>query len=207
MARFTIKGNHLYTVDFNNLRTFDISQPQAMHYIDRINAGFGIETIFPYGNLLFLGAQNGMHIYDISNPDLPKKISFTPHFQSYDPVVVQGNYAYVTLRSMGWNRGNMLQIYDISNLSNPQLLKEYPMNGPRGLGIDGEYLFVCDDVLKLFKISQSVNLELISTFNIQAIDVIPAANTLYVIAQDGFYQYAYENMSLSLISKIVIPRP
>jgi len=208
MARFTIKGNYLYAVDFDNLQVFDISNPVYTQSIDHQHVGFGIETIFPAGNHLFLGARNGMYIYGLQNPGKPNKISFTPHFVSYDPVVVQDNYAYVTLRQGdglgGW--GNMLQIYDISKLDRPQLIREYPMWGPRGLGIDGNKLFICDDKLKIFNLKTPSDIELIESFDISAIDVIPDGETLYVIAEDGFYQYSYTQGNVALISKITIPK-
>jgi hypothetical protein len=208
MARFTIKGNYLYAVDFDNLQVFEITNPSAVSSIDHQYVGFGIETIFPAGNHLFLGARNGMYIYSLQDPLKPKRISYTPHFVSYDPVVVQDNYAYVTLRQGdgfgGW--GNLLQIYDISKLERPVLLKEYSMWGPRGLGIDGDKLFICDDKLKVYHLKTPSELELIESFEVNAIDVIPDGETLYVIAEDGFYQYSYANGSVTLISKITIPK-
>lgn len=204
MARFTIKGDYLYSVDFENLHVFNINNPQDIIYEKEHQAGFGIETIFPFGELLFLGAQNGMHIYSIENPANPEKISFTPHFVSYDPVVVQGDFAYVTLRS-DFNIGrNLLQVYDITNLSDPQLLKEYNMTGPRGLGVDGDQLFVCDDVIKIYDIGNGVDLTLKNTIPVTALDVIPMDNILYVVATDGLYQYTYDSNYISLLSKITI---
>ncbi len=208
MARFTIKDSYLYAVDFDNIHVFDITNPSSLTKIAHQRVGFGIETIFPAGNHLFLGAQNGMYIYSLQNPQKPKKISFTPHFVSYDPIVVQDDYAYVTLRQGdgfgGW--GNLLQIYDISKLERPVLLQEYPMWGPRGLGIDGDKLFICDDILKVFHMKTPTELELMESFEINAIDVIPDGETLYVVAEDGFYQYSYASASVNLISKITIPK-
>lgn len=207
MARFTIKGNYLYTVDAETLHTFDISNPANVVHLQEQYLGFGIETIFPTENHLFIGARNGMYIYDVSDPAKPIKKSYTPHFVSYDPVVVQGNYAYVTLRSgsESWNRGNLLQIYDVSQPNSPVLLTEYEMTGPRGLGIDEDKLFVCDDVLKVYKITNGHQLELITYFNIEALDVIPEENHLYVVARDGFYQYSYSGDSIEFLSKVTLP--
>jgi hypothetical protein len=207
MARFTIKGNFLYTVDHKSLHTFDISAPNNVSHLYKQNLGFGIETIFPTENHLFIGARNGMHIYELSNPSRPSKKSFTPHFVSYDPVVVQGDFAYVTLRSdenFGTGR-NLLQIYDISKLSDPVLLSQHNMVGPRGLGIDGDKLFICDNVLKVFKVTNGDQIQLIKTFNIQAIDVIPENEKLYVVAEDGFYQYSYNDDNIEFLSKITLP--
>lgn len=209
MARFAIVNNYLYTVDHHNLHTFEITEMmsfQNLWYLNKTNAGFGIETIYPYRNILFLGAQNGMHIYDLANPGQPNKASFTPHFMSNDPVVVNDNYAYVTLRSenLWWMRVNMLQIYDISDLKNPILMKEYNMDNPKGLGIDGNLLFICDNKLKVFKLNTPLEIEKIAEFNIPAIDVIPKGNHLYVVASDGFYQYRYADESITLLSKIAL---
>jgi hypothetical protein len=207
MARFTIKGDFLYTVDHESLHTFNISTPTSVSRLKKQYLGFGIETIFPTENHLFIGARNGMHIYDLSDPAMPKEKSFTPHFVSYDPVVVQGDFAYVTLRSgeNTWSNRNLLQIYDISQVSAPVLLFEYEMAGPRGLGIDGDKLFICDDVLKVFKVTDGKNLQLIKSFDIQAIDVIPENERLYVVAEDGFYQYSYTDDAIEFLSKITLP--
>jgi len=207
MARFTIKGNYLYTVDHEELHTFDISQPSHVKHLHKQYLGFGIETIFPTEDHLFMGARNGMHIYELSDPTKPAKMSFTPHFISYDPVVVQGNYAYVTLRTGGRFAGeNQLLIFDISKLNAPVLVTQYDMVNPRGLGIDNDKLFICDDVLKIYKVTDGTEISLLTTFDIPAIDVIPANERLYVIAEDGFYQYNYSGNTIELISKIEIPK-
>lgn len=205
MARFTIKNDYLYAVDFEYMHTFNIGQPDQIQYLREQYVGFGIETIFPSDDYLFLGARNGMHIYGLENPTSPQKISFTPHFEANDPVVVQGNFAYVTLRSDFHAGGmNVLQIYNISRLNQPELIMEYQMSGPKGLGIDGDRLFVCDVNLKVYKVTDGYKLELIQTFEIPAIDVIPHAERLYVIAENGFYQYIYSEEGLTFLSKITL---
>jgi hypothetical protein len=204
MTRFTIQGNYLYAVDIEKLSTFKVDNPQNVSKLNEQYLGFGVETIFPYGNHLFIGEQSGMHIYSIENPERPVKKSFTPHFRSYDPVVISGNFAYVTLRTgeglMGGN--NILCIFNISNLYNPQRVKEYAMTNPRGLGIDGELLFVCDNGLKVFQVSNGVDLTLLQNFNIPAIDVIPDNPYLYVVTEEGLVQYKYENNNLVLLSQL-----
>ena len=210
MARFTIRHNYLYTVDHMSLNTFGISQAEQIQHLHKQFLGFGIETIFPSSDYLFIGAIDGMHIYGLTNPEKPDKISFTPHFISYDPVVVQGDFAYVTLRSapnMPWGE-NVLLVFDISKPNSPELLAEHQMTNPRGLGIDNDRLFICDDMLKVFQIENNgFDIELLQTFDIQAIDVIPDDGRLYVVAEDGIYQYDYDGESVSLLSKLTIPKP
>ena len=98
MARFTIRDDYLYTVDSYDLKTFDIRDRLNPKITSEVNLGWGIETIFPYGENLFIGAQSGMHIYGLENKEEPNYISSYEHVTSCDPVVVQDSYAYVTLR-------------------------------------------------------------------------------------------------------------
>ncbi|MDN5200739.1 hypothetical protein QQ008_05190 [Fulvivirgaceae bacterium BMA10] len=210
LARFTISGDHLFIVDHKNLHQYDIQDASNPIAGNTIPIGVGIETIFPYGQNLFIGAQDGMHIFDISNPGTPKKLSEYQHITSCDPVVVQGNYAYVTLRSGTDCRfgENLLDVVDISNLKNPVNKATYGMLNPHGLGIDGTKLFVCEGAygLKAFDSSDPSNLiEKTHITDIHATDLIPLNGLLLVIGKDGLYQYDYSDIaSLSLLSKIPI---
>lgn len=146
MARFSIYDDFLYTIDASSLYLFDISALDRPKPGAHIQVGWGIETLFSYGDKLFIGANNGMHIYDNANPQAPVHLSTYAHIQSCDPVVVQDNYAYVTLRSGNECQGftNQLEIVDISDPGNPTLFKTYPMQHPHGLGVDGNCLFICE---------------------------------------------------------------
>ena len=165
-ARFTISHGHLYTVDNSNLKVFDISTESNPIYAKDLNVGFGIETIFPRENNLFIGSREGMTIYDISTPNNPQYVSSFSHIYSCDPVVVEGDYAFVTLStSNACSRGtNELQIIDISNLNSPNLVQIYPMLSPKGLGIDNGTLFICDDGLKVYDASNVNDIKLLHNF-------------------------------------------
>jgi hypothetical protein len=216
LARFTVKGNYLYTVDNEGLNVFDISSPSNISLENQVYLGFGIETIFPYQQHLFIGSQEGMHILDIQNPVSPQKISVYSHIRSCDPVVVQGNYAYVTLRQESFCGGglNQLDVVDISNVYAPQLKKSYPMRGPYGLGIDGDFLFVCDGDagLKAFKTPNTPDLSLFyHNPSVNTYDVIPLNGNLLMIGEDGLFQYQYtqqaQQMSMQWLSTIPVQKP
>ncbi len=197
LAKFTIYDNYLYTINENEMRLFDIAELDEPTQGEIIPLGWGIETIFPYGDKLFIGAVNGMHIYDNGNPEQPKHMSTYEHINSCDPVVVQGDYAYVTLRSGTECQGftNQLDIVDISDLSSPRLFKTYPMDNPHGLGIDGSCLFITegDYGLKYFDVSDLNNIKRINhDQSLHAIDVIPLNDVLMVIGNNGFHQYRYD---------------
>lgn len=198
MARFTIKNNYLYTVDYANLHAFNISNPSDIVHENKQYLGFGIETIFPTEEFLFIGAMNGMYIFSLEVPSSPVKKSFTPHFVARDPVVVQGNFAYATIRG----NANQLLVFDISNVSAPQIIIQHQMINPKGLGIDGETLFICDNGLKVYTVSNGYEIELKHTFDIQAIDVIPINGRLYVLTETGIVQYGYDGEDLTLISSL-----
>ena len=206
MARFAVTGDYLYTVDNFSLNLFDVSDPANPITGNKVSIGFGIETIFPFGNKLFIGTQTGMQIFDISDQANPKYVSHYEHVVSCDPVVTDGRYAYVTLSSGTACRQaiNQLQIIDIQDIQRPKLIQQYNMTNPKGLGIDGNLLFVCDDGLKVYDATNVMALELKHHFDVKAYDVIPVDGRLLLIGSDGFYQYQYDDETLTLLSKIDI---
>lgn len=212
MARFAITGNTLYIVTKQSLEVYDITQPDQPSKTTKRDLGVGIETIFPYKNNLFIGANNGMYIFDNSEPNAPRQLSFYSHIQSCDPVVVQGNYAYVTLRNGTTCRQfaslSSLDVVDISNLSSPRLLTSLNMESPYGLGVDGNRLFVGEGSkgLKLFDISDPVK-PILKEFrsDIPTYDVIPYRSTLIITGEKGIFQYRYDDKDqFDLLSKIPV---
>lgn len=197
-ARFAIKDNTLYVVENENLDVFDISEENATVLIGKSQVGWGIETIFPFGNLLFLGTQSGVLIYDVSVPSKPQYNSDYAHIVSCDPVVTDGKYAYITLRT-GTDCGlpvNELQILDLSDIKNPVLISSFPMTNPRGLAIDNNTLYVCDEGIKALDVTDKTNVVKIGHIEgIPANDIIFYRNQLLVTADDGFYQFDAKRLS------------
>jgi hypothetical protein len=196
MARFAINQDHLYAIDEWQMIVLDINNRNSPSLQGNVPLEWGIETIFPYKDHLFLGAVNGMHIYNVQTPSNPQFVSTYRHINSCDPVVVQGEYAYVTLRSGTECDGftNQLEIVNVSNLVAPKLEKTYEMLNPHGLGIANEKLFICEGEhgLKSFEITDHVNITQTNFFNdFHAFDVIPYNNVLMVTGDDGLYQYRY----------------
>jgi hypothetical protein len=173
------------------------------------------ETLFPYGQNLFVGSRAGMSIYNLTSPDQPVLLSTYEHINSCDPVVVNDKYAYVTLYNgdICHMDTNELQLVDISNLKSPQLYTKYPMTNPHGLGLDHNLLFICDgnDGLKIFDASNPDSIshrQLAHYPGINALDIIPYQNVAMTIGSDGLYQYDYSNLSnIKLLSKIQIVKP
>jgi hypothetical protein len=207
-ARFTIAAGHLYVVDNQSLRVFNIANPINPIFVKKVNLQTVVETIFPYGNNLLIGTQTGMYIFGLASPSNPKLLSVFQHLRSCDPVVADNGIAYVTLRSgTNCNRGqNSLDIVDIKNLDSPILLKSYDLKTPNGLGADGDLLFVTqgDNGLTVYDKTNPIDLKVLKFFpEIRAVDVIPQDGTLIITSPDGILQYDYSDKNnLKLLSKI-----
>ncbi len=210
MARFTIYDNFLYTIDQYKLKAFDIDDLTSPLLVYDEYIGWNVETVFQYNKKLFFGTQTGMIIYDLTNPASPSYISTYNHVRSCDPVVVEDNYAYVTLRAgnLCGESTSQLDVINVSNIQTPKWEQSYPMEEPYGLGIDNKTLFVCDGNagLKVFDAENPKNLVKIAWFKeVNAFDVIPFNGLLMMIGSDGLYQYDYTGTdSISQLSYIPI---
>ena len=213
-ARFALSNNHLYIIQPQNLKVFDVSNPKDPNFISEKTVSNDVETIFPYKNSLFLGTQTGMLIYDITNPTDPTYISIYQHIYGCDPVVAQDNFAYITLRNGSHCRQgvNRLEIIDISDLRYPRSVTQYTTNlqSPHGLGISDSTLIICDGTagLKVLDVQNERSpVEIATVEGIHTFDVIPVQKNAVVVGQDGIYQYDFSNnKSLRLLSKITIQR-
>ncbi len=212
MARFGISENTLFAVDQNTMHIFSISDPETPEHKKDFNAGWGIETMFILEDKMFLGSQTGMRIYDISVPNSPMYLSDFWHVTGCDPVVVDDKLAYITLRG-GNNCGNnfnLLLVVSIANIREPVELISYPMEGPYGLGIDDDILFICDGDagLKVYDVRDPMDIsnnQLALFPEITGYDVIPLGGVLMLIGDDGLYQYDYNDVqNISLLSKIEV---
>ncbi|UZR95624.1 hypothetical protein [Chondrinema litorale] len=197
LARFTILNDYLYVVDNTSLIPVQISNLSAPLALSKVEIGVGIETIFPYNNHLFIGANNAMYIYNLDNPAQPQHLSTYTHFTGCDPVVVSSNYAYVTLRE-GVSCAspiniNVLEVVDVSNYAEPFQVNSIFMNNPRGLGIGGNNkLYVCDGDFGLVQFSiddPTIPIQDTVYTAHSANDVIVRNDLLIVTGDDGIYQY------------------
>jgi hypothetical protein len=211
MARFALVDNYLYTVSSYMLSSFDVTAAANPVLSGSQNMGsWNIETIYPLGNRLFIGSSNGMFVYDLADPANPSKLSSFTHARACDPVVADGNYAYITLRSGTKCSGysNQLDVLSISDITIPVPLASYPMTNPHGLSKDGKWLFLCDgsEGLKMMDAGNPAKITLFQQFKgMETFDAIAAQNKVIVVATDGVYQFDYSDTSnVHLLSKIPI---
>jgi hypothetical protein len=211
-ARMTIYDDYLYTVDNSKLDAFKINNGK-LALRNSHQMGWGIETIFPYKDKLFIGSNAGMFIYDNSTPESPRYITKFEHARACDPVVVENNTAYVTLRNGTECNGftNQLDVIDITSLTLPSLIKSYPMKHPHGLAVKNSIVYLCEgehgfktlDAKDASKIDEIGFDKTIKTYDVIALD----DNRLLVIGADGFYQYdTSDPKKLKLLSKIPVSK-
>lgn len=205
LARFQIVDNYLYTVGSHEMIIFNISNLSNPTLANTHYAGNNIETLFQADGYLYIGSTDGMYIYDLVNPENPAYVSEFVHWTGCDPVVVDGDYAYLTLRG-GNNCGqqeSVLEVIDIKDKAKPTLAARHTLENPYGLGIKSNTLFICDGTagLKLFNKVDPLKINMIKQFkNIQAKDVIPLDDKLLMIGGDTLYQYNYVLDGVQLIS-------
>jgi hypothetical protein len=200
MARFAISHAHMYAVTTNKLITLGLEAPQKPVYKTSNDLPWGIETIYPFKDKLFIGANSGMHIFTLDNPAAPKQAGTFTHARVCDPVIADDNYAYVTLRSGTncWGIINQLDIVDIKNIYSPKLVKSYPLTNPHGLDKDGNLMYVCDgkDGLKVLDATDVNNVKVIKTIPLKnAFDVICWNKVAIVSAADGIHQFDISNVN------------
>lgn len=204
-ARFKVVQDHLYIVDHSLLYAFDISAATEPQLKSAQNIGWDIETIFSQEGYLYIGSATGMLIYDIADVANPVYTSEIRHWTGCDPVVVKGDYAYLTLRG-GNDCGqdlSFLEVIDVSDKSNPSVVARYDMEEPYGLGITNDRLYVSDGAhgLHIYDRTDPVYLQLMKVMpNLYIYDVIPLEDKLLMIGGGVLFQYSYTADGLEEIS-------
>lgn len=218
MGRFAVKDAYLYVILPQELKVYNLSSTSAsLSNTIKINIpGRECQTIFPYKNLMFIGANNGMSIYDASNAGNPIPVSDIAHVSSCDPVVANDNYAYVSLNNAADNPcqgySNQVEVYDIANPAQPRSISVYPMPQPKGIGLDNNLFFVSDgqEGLKVYDATEPTQLSThqLATFGeMRGYDVIPDNGNLIFVGRDGIAQYSYTDVQhIQLLSKIPVVR-
>lgn len=215
-ASFALYDCYLYLIDGAKVDVLDVKEATKPVFANTFTVSWDIETLFPYGDKLFIGSAAGMFIYDNANPIEPVFLSNFQHARACDPVVVKDNYAYVTLRDGNWCQGfaNQLDVVDVSNLLEPFLVASYPMDNPHGLAVKNDELYLCDGAsgLKVFDIKDVEAIDQNQLDHVMDLDTydaiaLPGKDVLLVIGADGFYQYDNsDSANLKQLSLIAVTR-
>jgi hypothetical protein len=142
-----------------------------------------------------------MYIFDNSVTTAPEQLSVFRHATACDPVFVDGNIAYVTLRNGTECETftNQLDVVDVTNLTDPVLIKSFSMHNPPGLSKLNNALYICENKqgVKIFDATDPAtmgNEQIGKMTGFQAYDIITLQGGLaIVIGEDGLYQYDITN--------------
>ncbi len=210
-AKFQIYDNVLYAIDDYVLNAFDITDYNTISLASELWIGgwFGggvLETTFIQKDYLFIGATDGMHIVGLQDEFNPIYISSFTHATGCDPVVVEGNTAYITVRG-GNSCGaieDQINMINISDINTPIEYSTYFLSSPYGLGIRDQVLYVCNDLgIHVFDAQNPNDIVLGNSYDISAKDVIPLSSHLIAVGENVIYQYNYVgDFGLELISTI-----
>ncbi len=205
LARFQIVEDYLYTVGSYEMTIFNIANLTQPVLSNTQYSGWNIETLFQADGYLYLGGTQGMYIYSLEDPSSPEYISEFVHWEGCDPVVVDGDYAYLTLRggNLCGQEESILEVIDISDKNYPTSVATYILDNPYGLGIKDDLLFVCDGTsgLKVFDRTNPLEIEMLTHYpDIFTKDVIPLEDILLMIGDDILYQYEYVENGVNHIS-------
>ena len=218
-ARMTIARDYLYAISGRDesgtddlVQLFDITTPTMPVPFTRVALRPGLETLFPYtppegGDYLLVGAADGVYVLDNTDVGNPRFVGTFEHARAEDPVVARDGYAYVTLRDAGFGveGANTMSVVDVRDLERPTLVRRISMQGPRGLSIGGDRLYVCDGRagIKIYDISTPGD----PTYDglepgVDCLDVIAFDDRLHVIARDALLQYDASGEELALLSAL-----
>ncbi len=210
LARMLVNGDNFYLLAGSVLKSISVATLGDPVLIGTTAVGQDVETLYIHGNYLLIGAQTGVRMYDLSNPDHPAFLSSFSHAWQCDPIVAEGDTAYVTLRGGAGCNGfaNQLDILDIADISAPNLIKSYALENPYGLGVDNNILFIADGYagLKVFDVTDPLSMMKIKQFpDTDARDVILYQNRALITGFDGIFQYDYSQLdNIFLISSIPV---
>ncbi|RED45512.1 hypothetical protein DFQ10_102385 [Winogradskyella eximia] len=209
-AKFQIYNNALYTLDDYKLNTFNITDYNSISKVSETWLGgwFGgeLETTFILKEYMFIGATNGMHIVGLQDEFNPIYTSSFTHSTGCDPVVVEGNTAYITVR--GGNTCGAIEdqvnIIDVTDINTPVEYSTYFLSSPYGLGIKNHILYVCNDSgINVFDAQNPNEIVLQNTIETTSKDVIPLSSHLIAVGENVIHQYNYtDNFGLELISTL-----
>ncbi len=213
MARFLTYDDYLYALESTfKLKSIDISDIDEPFVAYEQYLWGNVETLFIADDHMYVGTSNGMHILSLQQPAIPTLLSTYQHVTACDPVVVEGDKAYVTLRAgnrCGGNQ-NLLEVIDISDKYTPTRMASFIMTEPYGLGIDNNTLFVCEGHygLKVFDATDPLAItshKKAEFSDIHAYDVIPLGSILFMIGDNGFYIYDYSDIEqISLLGTLPV---
>ncbi len=206
--KIALDNSHVYVVGGEELYTFQ-ENGGSMSKVNEQEIGSDIETIYEEGDYLYVGTKSSMIVVNNSNPSSPTVSGRYTHEVSCDPVLPNGNIAYLTLRSVqadGCNGFvNLLEVIDITNKNNPTKIGDVTMASPYGMTMLDNHLFVGEgnNGISILDVTNASNpVKLVTYTSIKAYDVLkhPSLNdVILVTGNSGLKQYQFNPNTNTLV--------
>lgn len=206
--RIAEHNGYVYVIGISRLSIF--SSAGSFELMGQEQIGWAMETVYPLGDRLFIGTQNSMEVYDISDPVAPEFEGNYWHPTSCDPVLpVDENTAYVSLRSGEFaacpgDTNELLVLNVDSNSGQVTQVQSFGLSSPYGMTLKGDRLYVGEGTngLAVFDASDPRNLSLIDIDrSIEAYDIIPhptRSDLILIAGPEGFSQYEIQASDIFL---------
>lgn len=202
LAKFTISNNQVIVLNGNEVKQYDILPDGQLSEKNTLQIFGQLETIFPYADKILIGSSNAVYFLEFDSEGLLSLLSTYDHLTACDPVVASNGIAFSTLKVSDCRAGtdDFLEAIDISDISNPQVLRVYDTQSPFGLAIKGSFLFVCEKGgLTMYSFSPEGNLVEMDFMTIEGavpLDII-VNNTYLIVRTDlGIYNIRYSDTEL-----------
>lgn len=203
-------GNVAYVLDNSLLKVIDLdTTPPEIRKATPLDSP---ETLFISNDYLYIGGANGVEIFNLEDPVNPVRASTYEHMRACDPIIVEDDIGYITLRSGFSDRcrlvgANRLEIVDMSDPEFPELINTFTMTNPYGLAKTDTHLAVCEEAfgLTLLNVDDPLAVsEAVSYSDINCFDLIYNDGVLIATASDGIYQFTATSQYLELLSSIPV---
>jgi hypothetical protein len=126
-----VRGNTGYLMFMDTIRIVDLNDPANITQIGWAEVGMN-DALEIAGNTMLVGNTTGVTAFDISNPATPVYLSkYLTNWNCVKSIKVRGDYAYITMDSLGWGIQYSWGVFDISDPSNLVMV---------GLYADADYL-------------------------------------------------------------------
>jgi hypothetical protein len=195
ISTFTTNDHHLYILSTNSIVSFGLSNASNPVKESTVSLNRWAETLLCDNDHLFIGTTTGMQIYSAPGSGNPTYISEIAHIVACDPVAVNGNFAYYTIRSGTTCGGNMnkLEVVDISTIQNPVLVGSFDLTNPHGLAARDNKVWVCDNSGGVRCFDSTVpqntgNVQLSQFTGVTAYDVIVREQNAIVMGEHALVQ-------------------
>lgn len=216
--KMAYQNNHLYILGKENIVTYNdgsngLTRTCSLNLIDDKDSE--LETVYLQNNKLYIGSSKSSFIVTATNcPNLISEYKRPPAPVTKDPILPNGNVAYLTLKSEAGSSNNQLQVLDVSNPSEIEVIGRLTMKSPQGLALLASNLLMVGEGqngIRLINVADPTNPQtVLYDANSKAYDLMvhpTLPNIILGLYDNKISQYEYHTStnSLEFLSDMYLP--